>query len=72
VCLAAIGQLAQLSSLDVRSVGGGVTERGLSLLTNLSSLQTLEVDTDDELTAEALDRFWAALRQRAEFQPHQQ
>jgi hypothetical protein len=61
VCLAVIGQLTQLSKLTLWAVEG-VTERGLSLLTNLSCLQQLEVKTGDELTAEALDRFWAALQ----------
>jgi hypothetical protein len=61
VCLAAIGQLTQLTKLTLWAVEG-VTERGLSLLTNLSCLQQLEVKTGDELTAEALDRFWAGLR----------
>jgi hypothetical protein len=69
VCLAAIGQLTQLSKLSMREVEG-VTEQGLGLLTKMSCLQTLEVQTE-ESTDEVLARFWAAL-QFAQPQPHEQ
>jgi hypothetical protein len=62
-CLAAIGHLSHLTALALTGVDG-VTERGLMLLTRLSSLQSLSVVQEGEITAEVLSRFWAAVRQQ--------
>jgi hypothetical protein len=63
VCLAAVGHLSKLTVLDLKGVGG-MTERGLMLLTRLSSLQNLAVTQNAEVTDDVLNRFWAALRQQ--------
>jgi hypothetical protein len=59
-CLAPIGQLTQLTELQLRELGG-LTARGLMLLTGLTALQKLEVQHSTEVTDKVLTRFWAAV-----------
>jgi hypothetical protein len=62
--LAPIAQLSQLTELQLAIVGG-MTRRGVMLLTKLTQLQQLTVQHNDEVTQEWMDQeFWAALRQR--------
>lgn len=68
VCLAAVGQLRQLTSLQLLG-SFEFSERGLRLLTGLSRLQQLGVDSDADITAEAWASFWAAVKQQP--QPQQ-
>jgi hypothetical protein len=56
-CLAAIGQLRQLTELHLD--GNELTKRGLMLLTGLSRLQQLGVSCSKEVTPGVLGRFWA-------------
>jgi hypothetical protein len=71
VCLAAVGQLKQLSALMLAG-NGGFSERGLRLLTGLSRLQRWEVDDDADVAAEAWAEFWFAVKQRPQPQQQQQ
>jgi hypothetical protein len=60
-CVAAIGQLVQLTELRLHSDRGAMlTERGLMLLTGLLRLQHLDTVGDAELSLEVLEQFWAA------------
>jgi hypothetical protein len=58
-CLAAIGQLAQLTEL--RLYGTPLKQRSLLLLQGLTRLQSLVVTCSQEVTPVVLRRFWAAL-----------
>jgi hypothetical protein len=60
-CLAAIAQLTQLTELSLEG-SKGLTEPGLMLLTGLKQLQSLAVSTNESVTAEVLNQFWAAAR----------
>jgi hypothetical protein len=62
VCLAAIGQLTQLTALHLFG-NEGVTREGLMLLTGLKRLQQLGVCRNEEVTDAAVEEFWAAVRQ---------
>lgn len=61
--LAAVGQMRQLTYLEVDG-HKSLTQQGLMQLTGLSALQQLIVDTNDEITSEVLERFWAAVQQQ--------
>jgi hypothetical protein len=66
-CLAAIGQLVQLTALRLssHSEASELTERGLMLLTGLSCLQQLDIIGNATVSHEALQRFWPACPLRA-------
>lgn len=61
VCFAAIGQLRQLTELDIFGVAG-VTPQGLLLLTGLSRLQQLRLDMCAGVEDEHVQEFWAAVQ----------
>jgi hypothetical protein len=63
VCLAAIGQLTQLTALHL--CGNEVlTREGLMLLTGLTRLQQLGVRRNVEVTDAVVEEFWAAVREQ--------
>jgi hypothetical protein len=64
VCLTAIARLTHLTELVLLDDDrvNVLTQRGLMMLTTLSRLQKLELYENDEVTAEVLQRFWAAVR----------
>jgi hypothetical protein len=61
-CLAAIAHLQELTELRLEG-NDGLAERGLMLLTGLTRLQQLGV-TSQQVSDEAVARFWKALRQQ--------
>jgi hypothetical protein len=63
-CMAAIGQLTQLTELRL---GGNqeVTQQGLMQLTGLKQLQQLGLDRTRHVTGAMVEQLWAALRQSA-------
>uniref|UniRef100_A0A383W9B4 F-box domain-containing protein n=1 Tax=Tetradesmus obliquus TaxID=3088 RepID=A0A383W9B4_TETOB len=65
--LAAVGQLKQLTYLNLRG-NDGLTQQGVMQLTGLSRLQRLHVDLNEEVTDEVWDGFWAAVRQQQQQQ----
>jgi hypothetical protein len=60
-CLGAIAHLPQLTELSLQGIPG-LTWEGLMLLTRLSHLQQLRVDTNSEVTDAVMAEFWAAVR----------
>jgi hypothetical protein len=63
-CLAPIARLSQLTELLLDGVDG-MTKRGVMLLTELTQLQQLSLEHNDEVTQEWMDQeFWVALRRR--------
>lgn len=63
VCLAPVAHLSQLTELRLHVVQG-LTKRGLLLLTQLKSRQSLTVSFNKEVTREVLQEFWGAQRGR--------
>jgi hypothetical protein len=63
VCLAGIGQLTQLTALQLEG-NDGLTREGLMLLTGLTSLQELGVSDIEGVTDADVEEYWAALRQQ--------
>jgi Leucine-rich repeat (LRR) protein len=66
-CLAAVGNLTQLTGLWLDG-NEGLTRQGLMLLTGLKQLQVLGIDRhpwvlDPGVTEESVNSFWAAVRQ---------
>jgi hypothetical protein len=61
--LAAIGQLQQLTELQVYS--DGMTQQQLMHLTSLSCLQKFELYNTAEITDEVIAKFWAAVRRQS-------
>jgi hypothetical protein len=62
-CIAAIGQLTQLTEL--RLEGSRMIPQRLMLLTGLKQLQQLGVDKTPRVTESVLEQFWAVLRQQS-------
>jgi hypothetical protein len=73
-CVGAVGQVAHspaLTRLHPRlhlysniGPGKGLTREGLMMLTRLSCLECLYLDTNAAVTGEVVDAFWAQLRNR--------
>jgi hypothetical protein len=62
-CLAAIGKLQHLTSLQLHG-SSGLTARGVMMLTSLRCLQQLVVEKNESVTDDVLEKFWGALRQQ--------
>jgi hypothetical protein len=73
VCLAAVARLTQLTELVLYDGDGlnELTQRGVMMLTGLSRLQKLGVGISDKVTAQVLQRFWAAVRGQQQQQQQQ-
>jgi hypothetical protein len=63
IFLAAIAQLKQLRYLCLRD-NFGLIEQGLLQLTRLSCLKHIDVDRNEEVTDQVLNRSWVAVRQQ--------
>uniref|UniRef100_A0A383W909 Uncharacterized protein n=1 Tax=Tetradesmus obliquus TaxID=3088 RepID=A0A383W909_TETOB len=61
--LAAVCKLRQLTYLNLEGIDG-LTQQGLMRLTCLTRLQELDVDTDEDVSCEVLDKFWAAVQRQ--------
>jgi hypothetical protein len=64
VCLAPVGQLKQLTLLTIEENDSNVAEHSLVLLTGLSQLQQLKLGEQKHISGEAMEGFWAAVRQQ--------